>query len=90
MLYDDSTSNARRWLSLVDLFEKFAQSPKQFLQYDNGYRSWKYTYAQVGGAARSFAARLGTHGMRKGDKVIIWSETVPSGSPLSGAAYSRA
>jgi long-chain acyl-CoA synthetase len=77
MLYDHSAREARRWLSLVDLFEQFAQSPKQFLQYDNGYRSWIYTYAQVGAAARRFAARLRMHGIRKGDKVIIWSENRP-------------
>jgi long-chain acyl-CoA synthetase len=77
MLYDCSDSDAQRWLSLVDLFEQFAQSHKQFLQYDNGYRSWKYSYAQVGDAARCFAARLDLHAIRKGDKVIIFAENRP-------------
>ena len=45
--------------TLVDLFAEFSDSPVEFLQYDDGYRRWKYTYAQVGLAARHFAARLG-------------------------------
>jgi long-chain acyl-CoA synthetase len=63
--------------TLVDLFAKFSESPVEFLQYDDGYRRWNYTYAQVGGAARHFAARLAEHNIHKGDKVIIWSENRP-------------
>ena len=63
--------------TLVDLFAEFSESPVEFLQYDDGYRRWKYTYAQVGLAARHFAARLAGHNIHKGDKVIIWSENRP-------------
>ena len=63
--------------TLVDLFAGFSESPVEFLQYDDGYRRWNYTYAQVGGAARHFAARLAEHNIHKGDKVIIWSENRP-------------
>lgn len=63
--------------SLMDLFREFADSPAEFLLYDNGYRSWKYTYAQVAIAARAFAARLNAQGIGKGDKVIFWSENRP-------------
>ena len=63
--------------NLVDLFREFADSPTEFLHYDNGYRSWKYSYAQVGIAARSFATRLHSQGIVKGDKVIFWSENRP-------------
>jgi long-chain acyl-CoA synthetase len=63
--------------TLIDLFAEFAESPVEFLQYDDGYRRWKYTYAQVGFAARLFAARLSEQNLRKGDKVIIWSENRP-------------
>jgi long-chain acyl-CoA synthetase len=67
----------RRRQTLVDLFREFSNSPLQFLQFDNGYRSWTYTYAQVGRAARRFAARLGEHNIGKGDRVIFWSENRP-------------
>jgi len=63
--------------TLVDLFAGFSESPVEFLQYDDGYRRWNYTYAQVGCAARHFAARLAEHNIHKGDKVIIWSENRP-------------
>ncbi len=63
--------------SLVDLFCEFSCSPTEFLQYDSGYRSWKYTYAQVGLAARRFAARLLESNIQKGDKVVFWSENRP-------------
>ena len=63
--------------TLVDLFAEFSKLPVEFLQYDDGYRRWKYTYAQMGSAARHFAAWLAEHNIHKGDKVIIWSENRP-------------
>ena len=63
--------------SLVDLFYEFSKCQAECLQYDNGYRSWKYTYAQVGRAAHCLAARLYEHHIGKGDKAILWSENRP-------------
>jgi long-chain acyl-CoA synthetase len=76
MLYDQRNSPPSRQ-SLTDLFREFADSPAEFLLYDDGYRRWKYTYAQVGDAARNFAQRLEAQGIGKGDKVIFWSENRP-------------
>jgi long-chain acyl-CoA synthetase len=77
MSKDHPESPLRSRQNLADVFSEFYQSPDEFLEYDNGYRSWKYTYAQVGRAARHFAVRLGEHKVRKGDKVIFWSENRP-------------
>jgi long-chain acyl-CoA synthetase len=77
MLSDGPVPPGRKRESLVDLFCEVSKSPREFLQYDNGYRSWKYTYAKVGLAAHHFAARLGEQNIRKGDKVIFWSENRP-------------
>jgi long-chain acyl-CoA synthetase len=63
--------------TLVDFFTEFCESPVEFLQYDDGYRRWSYTYAQVGLAARQFAAWLAEHNVSRGDKVIIWCENRP-------------
>jgi long-chain acyl-CoA synthetase len=63
--------------SLVDLFQEFAARPDEFLIYDNDYRTWRYTYAQVSGAALHFAARLRAAGIGKGDKAVLWSESRP-------------
>lgn len=46
-----------QWQSLVDLFHKFSKYKVECLQYDDGYCSWRYTYAQVGRAAQCFAAK---------------------------------
>ena len=45
--------------------------------YDDGFRSRGYSYEQVGRAATGFAARLHEAGLRKGDKVVVWSENRP-------------
>jgi long-chain acyl-CoA synthetase len=91
MVNEDPVAPARLRQSLTDLFQESSESPAEFLQYDNGYRSWTYTYAQVGSAANRFAARLQQHDVHKGDKVIFWSENRPEwvvafwGCVLAGA-----
>jgi long-chain acyl-CoA synthetase len=90
-LSDDSIATGQFRRNLKDFFGEFAALRADFLHYDNGYRSWKYTYAQVGRAAKCFAARLGKHNIAKGDKVIFWSENRPEwvvafwGCVLAGA-----
>lgn len=77
MLNKEPRTSMRDRQSLADLFHEFADSRAVFVEYDNGYRSWKYTYAQMGLAARRFAVLLGEHNIRKGDKVVFWSENRP-------------
>ena len=67
----------RQRVTLADYFVEFADSPAPYLQHDDGYRSWEYTYAQVGAAARNFSVKLQSEGIGKGDKVIFWSENRP-------------
>ena len=66
---------ARR--TLIDFFEDLSQTSGEFLTYDDGYRTWSFTYEEVAAAARSFAARLASAQIRKGDAVVIWSENRP-------------
>jgi long-chain acyl-CoA synthetase len=63
--------------TLIDFFGDLARANGEFLVYDDGLRSRKHTYAQVGRAANGFAARLHELGVRQGDKVIFWSENRP-------------
>jgi long-chain acyl-CoA synthetase len=63
--------------NLLDLFQDLPATRGEFLCYDNGYRYWSYTYAQVVRAARGFAAHLQKNGLRKGDKVLLWAENRP-------------
>jgi long-chain acyl-CoA synthetase len=63
--------------TLLDFFADLARARGPFLVHDDGFRSRTYTYEEVGRAARGFAARLHEHGVRKGDKIIFWSENRP-------------
>ncbi len=63
--------------TLIDVFQEFVAARGEFLVYDDGFRSRTFTYAEVGRAARGFAARLHEAGLRKGDKVVFFSENRP-------------
>lgn len=63
--------------TLLDFFNDVARARGEFLVYDNGFRSRSHTYDEVGRAAYGFAARLHALGLRKGDKVVFWSENRP-------------
>ena len=78
-------------ITLIDLFRSLEKRRGEFLVYDDGYRVWRYTYAEVTRAARGFAAKLIAQGVSKGDKVVIWGENRPEwiacywGIQLAGA-----
>jgi long-chain acyl-CoA synthetase len=63
--------------TLIDFFRDLVEIRGEFLVYDDGYRRRGHTYADVGRAARGFAARLQAAGLQKGDKVVIWGENRP-------------
>ncbi len=63
--------------TLIDFFEDLTALDGDFLVYDDGYRTWSRTYAEVARAARAFAARLHENRIEKGDKVVLWSENRP-------------
>jgi long-chain acyl-CoA synthetase len=63
--------------TLLDFFGDLSRARGPFLVYDDGFRSHTYTYEQVGRFARGFAAQLREQGLRKGDKVMFWSENRP-------------
>jgi long-chain acyl-CoA synthetase len=77
--------------TLVDVFHTLETRRGDFLIYDDGYRVRRHGYADVTRAARGFAARLIAHGVRKGDKVMLWGENRPEwiacywGIQLAGA-----
>jgi long-chain acyl-CoA synthetase len=63
--------------TLLDFFSDVSSGQGVFLVHDDGFRARSYTYADIASAARGFAARLQTAGLRKNDKVIFWSENRP-------------
>jgi long-chain acyl-CoA synthetase len=63
--------------TLVDFFGDLTAIRGDFLVYDDGYKRQGHSYADVGRAARGFAAKLNAAGIRQGDKVIFWGENRP-------------
>ena len=63
--------------TLLDFFAACASDPREFLVYDDGYRSWSRRYREVAHAASLFAGRLRAAGIGKGHKVLFWSENRP-------------
>jgi long-chain acyl-CoA synthetase len=63
--------------TLIDFFDDLSRVRGEFLVHDDGFRTRAFTYADVGGAACGFAARLSAHGLGKGDRVVFFSENRP-------------
>ena len=63
--------------TLIDFFHDLAQARGEFLVHDDGFRSRGFSYREVGRASNGFAARLHEAGLRKGDKVVFFSENRP-------------
>jgi non-ribosomal peptide synthetase component E (peptide arylation enzyme) len=57
--------------TLTDFFRDLTAIRADFLVYDDDYRRRRYTYAEVGLAARGFAWKLNTMGLQKSDTVIF-------------------
>ena len=60
--------------TLIDFYADLSSTAGEFVVYDDGYRSWSYSYADVASGARAFASRLRGSGMGKGDTITIWAE----------------
>jgi long-chain acyl-CoA synthetase len=63
--------------TLIDFFGDLALARGEFLVHDDGFRRRGYSYEDVSRAARGYAARLHALGIRKGDKIVFWSENRP-------------
>jgi long-chain acyl-CoA synthetase len=63
--------------TLLDFFHDISARTATFLVHDDGYRTWTYSYAEIGHAAHVLAARLHEAGIRKGDPVLLWAENRP-------------
>ena len=67
--------------TLLDFFaDVTADTPAknaQFLAYDDGYRTWTWTYGDLAAAAHGFARRLRDEHIAPGQAIAIWSENRP-------------
>ena len=63
--------------TLLDFFADQISSPAAFLVYDDGYRTYTYTYDEIAQAATRFSQRLTKDGCSAGDRIIVWGENRP-------------
>src|SRR5215207_4492444 len=66
--------------TLLDFFADVtgdAARNAQFLAYDDGYRTWSWTYGELAVASRRFAERLRAGGIAPSQAIAIWSENRP-------------
>lgn len=63
--------------TLLDLFRDYEALEGTAFTYFDGVRTWSRSYEELGRGARAFAAALASAGIRKGDKVLLWSENRP-------------
>ena len=63
--------------TLLDFFADRITSKADFLVYDDGYRTYTYSYDEISHAARRFSQRLVAAGVQPHDKIVIWSENRP-------------
>jgi long-chain acyl-CoA synthetase len=67
--------------TLLDFFADVISGPSakhaQFLVYDDGYRTWTWTYEDLAAASRAFAQQLRTQNVGAGQAIAIWSENRP-------------
>ena len=64
--------------TLIDFFHDLARARGDFLVYDDGFRSRALHATTRSGAPRAASRRACTQlGLRKGDKVVFWSENRP-------------
>jgi len=68
---------ARALSELPQFFGRIAQYRDEFIIHDDGFRGFTFGYQDVASLARSFVARLRANGIKKGDAVMIWSESRP-------------
>src|SRR6185503_11513479 len=63
--------------TLIDFFDDLSSARGPFFVHDDGLRTRSFSYQEIGRRSRGFAARLHEAGLRKGDKVVFFSENRP-------------
>lgn len=63
--------------TLLDFFHDFEGHTNEFLIYDDGFRTERFTYQQVAAGAHAFANRLRAASIKEGDRIILYAENRP-------------
>ena len=62
---------------------------KEALRFWNGYRTWRWTYADLNAGIRRFVAYLDRLGIGSGDRVVLWSDSRPEWVAVFWACLAR-
>lgn len=63
--------------ALPAFFRRIAATEGEFTVYDDGYRGWSWSYAEVARMVEALRRRFRAEGVGTGDAVMIWSESRP-------------
>ncbi len=62
---------------LIDFLDRASRIDAEFIVWDDGFRGRSYRYKDIAAMAAALRARLRSAGIRKGNSVLLWSESRP-------------
>ena len=74
-------------LELLPRIERLGS--REALRFSNGYRTWHWSYIDLGAGIRRFVAFLDSKGIGSGDRLVLWSENRPEWVAVFWACLSR-
>ena len=74
-------------LELLPRIERLAS--REALRFWNGYRTWRWSYADLYAGIRRFVAYLDQHGIGPSDRLVLWSESRPEWVAVFWACLAR-
>lgn len=76
--------------TLLDLLPRIERlGSREALRFWNGYRTWRWSYADLGAGIRRFVAFLDRSGVASGDRLVLWSENRPEWVAIFWACLAR-
>ena len=74
-------------LELLPRIERLGS--REAVRFWNGYRSWRWTYADLDAGIRRFVAYLDRHRIGSGDRVVLWADSRPEWVAVFWACLAR-
>ena len=76
--------------TLLELLPRIERlGAREAMRFWNGYRTWRWSYADLDAGIRRFVAFLDRSGIRQGDRLVLWSENRPEWVAVFWACLSR-
>ena len=76
--------------TLLDLLPRVERlGSREALRFWNGYRTWRWSYADLDAGIRRFVAFLDRKGVASGDRLVLWSENRPEWVAIFWACLAR-